>query len=392
MFRHVRWVAPLLAVLAVTAGYRVTVWACAVAPHEFQRVRIHEEQALIVWDAEAKIEHFIRQATFHTSDPKFGFLVPTPTQPTLAESDQDVFKALENLTRPRIIYTTVKKPRPAPQRSDGRVKSAPTASAPRSVEVLERTTVAGFDAAVLKATDVAALEDWLTTNEFAFRPALREWVKKYTDDGWIITAFKLSGGAPGQTRMNAIRMSFAAEQPFYPYREPVEEVDPKKAPETTVPRLLKLFVLSNERVEATLGAEGERWHAQTEWANKVTSAHIDQAMPSVRYRKGQDTATSGVPEIKARESWYLTEFADHASPRPATDELYFRTLPNAATVERPPIHKQQVEYYDPPLLTVEGATSYRGRSLLMLAGGILFGLGVCTAIVLGIRRRPKGKG
>jgi hypothetical protein len=387
MFRHVRWVAPLLAVLAVTAGYRVTVWACAVAPHEFERVRIHEEQALIVWDAENKIEHFIRQATFDTSDPKFGFLVPTPTQPTLAESDQDVFKALENLTRPRIIYKTVRKPRPAPVKSDGKTSAAPRSSA---VEVLDRTTVAGFDVAVLKATDVAALEEWLTTNEFAFRPALREWVKKYTDDGWIITAFKLSGGAPGHTRMKAIRMSFAAEQPFYPYREPIEEVDPKKVPETTLPRLLKLFVLSNERVEGTLGAEGERWHAQTEWANTVTSARIGQIMQGFHY--GEATPTTGIPEINARESWYLTEFADNASPRPATDELYFRTLPNAATVERPPIHSQQVEYYDPPLLTVGGATSYRGRSLLMLAGGILFGLGVCTAIVLGVRRRPKAKG
>src|SRR4051794_32292921 len=46
-------------------------------------IRIAEESAIIVWDPVKKIEHFIRRAAFDTKLPDFGFLVPTPTMPTL---------------------------------------------------------------------------------------------------------------------------------------------------------------------------------------------------------------------------------------------------------------------------------------------------------------------
>ena len=74
--------------------------ACAPAPMRGEYVEITNESALIIWDAESKTEHFIRRAAFQSTSTDFGFLVPTPTQPELAEADDSVFDHnLINLSR-----------------------------------------------------------------------------------------------------------------------------------------------------------------------------------------------------------------------------------------------------------------------------------------------------
>jgi len=50
-------------------------------------VPIAEEEAVIVWDAPHKIEHFIRRATFETAKP-FGFL-------SLPRRDQSLRKLMK---------------------------------------------------------------------------------------------------------------------------------------------------------------------------------------------------------------------------------------------------------------------------------------------------------
>src|SRR6266436_5532883 len=76
---------------------------CA-APHRpGDYVHIAEESAVIVWDAPSKTQHFIRRATFDTKAKDFGFLVPTPTQPALADVDDAVFSFPEAAIRPKIV-------------------------------------------------------------------------------------------------------------------------------------------------------------------------------------------------------------------------------------------------------------------------------------------------
>jgi hypothetical protein len=88
----------LISVLAPQLG-----WACAPAPRPGQFVRIAEESAIIIWDEKTRTQHFIRRATFDTDAPDFGFLVPTPTEPALAEVNNSAFTDLEYLIRPEVI-------------------------------------------------------------------------------------------------------------------------------------------------------------------------------------------------------------------------------------------------------------------------------------------------
>jgi hypothetical protein len=86
----------------------VSVLACAPAPHAGDEIAIVEESAVIVWDAAAQTEHFIRRATFHDKGRDFGFLVPTPGVPALAEVGDEIFDKLEQRTRRETISRTRK--------------------------------------------------------------------------------------------------------------------------------------------------------------------------------------------------------------------------------------------------------------------------------------------
>src|SRR5262245_16962809 len=89
----------LLACAALLGGLVLgTLEACAPAFRPGVQVRIASESALVLYDSTTKTEHFIRQGTFDTKTPDFGFLVPTPTRPELGEADKALFTVLRLIT------------------------------------------------------------------------------------------------------------------------------------------------------------------------------------------------------------------------------------------------------------------------------------------------------
>ncbi len=75
---------------------------CGGAYRPGERVDVADETALIVWDAKTRTQHFIRRATFLSTAYDFGFLVPTPNRPQLAESSDDLFADLAAITAPAL--------------------------------------------------------------------------------------------------------------------------------------------------------------------------------------------------------------------------------------------------------------------------------------------------
>ena len=366
-------------------------WACAPAPHRGDWVEITKEAALIVYDAPTQTEHFIRRASFSTSASDFGFLVPTPTVPELGTVKPGIFDSLINHTAARHEWRTEYRTifgfgGDGESYADvGNVKSAaPNAMPTAAVEVVKQQKVGDYDATILKADDPEALGRWLQEHGYESRPALVDWLKKYTDDKWVLTAFKLSrpqqSGANGhRIEGNAVRLTFKTDKPFYPYREPADLREPPSATDAAASsrpprqssgdgsRELKVFLLSGERYEGRLGAKG-LWPGRTVWANQIPSflasaaAEALEVAPTALLTPGSGAA-------------YLTEFVDGSFPRPGTDEVYFDPLPGRPPVERPPvIHVRHETVYWP------GRTGGRwiaGLTAIMLAGAI--GLGVLIA-------------
>ena len=314
---------------------------CAVAPRLDEDVTITDEAALIIWDKDTQTEHFIRNANFQTASTDFGFLVPTPSVPTLHESGGRVLSELMKRTAARIEY----RPRYEDEfrlfkpgtgldifwKSLSSSAIAPEAAAPMpgaSVEVVGEYNVAGYDATILKASDASELLKWLEEHNYAARPELLEWLQVYTQQGWYLTAFRISkseDGTPAVAR--PVRITFNTDRPFYPYREPA---DARAAGTIGAGRTLKLFVLANERMDAFLG-ESTIQPAKTVWANRLPD--MDQQFLN-RILRGEQQSDENV---LTSSTMYLTEFEDTSSPRPGTDELFLKPSADQSALERPPI-------------------------------------------------------
>jgi hypothetical protein len=258
--------AALLAAALVALLRPSPVEACAPVFPEGASVSISGEEALIVWNAEARVEHFIRRADFQTDAEDFGFLVPTPSEPELSEVDGGVFSRIDDYRQPEIRYvqdwqpvTCCTAPFLLTLAVDGEAEAVAAVQAP-AVEVLQETRVAGLDATVLRAADAGALSAWLGEHGYDDRPALVEWLAPYVDAGFAITAFRFEKRAEvARVSSQAIRMTFETQRPFYPYREPSDHpAEPGRA--------LWLHLVAAERASGELDGE---WAPETLFAAPI---------------------------------------------------------------------------------------------------------------------------
>lgn len=273
--------------------------ACAPVPGAGRFVHIAAEEAIIVWDEAAKRQHFIRRAAFDTDAKDFGFLVPTPSKPELAEADDEAFRMLARITAdPRLEKLNL---------------AATKAEAPAAVTVLEQKAVAGFDAAVLQATDANALDGWLRQHGYPASAELLEWYKPYVAQGWLITAFKVTGATT-----KPVRMSFQTERAFFPYREPAAK------PGAGKPRTLRVYLLAHARYDGTLGEKGA-WPGRVVWSGGIEEK-----------QRAQLLKLAGLPSMAGGGGLWLTEFVDRSSPRPGGDEVWFASGTEQAQLKPPP--------------------------------------------------------
>ena len=368
--RQVLPLALLIAAAAMLLALPREAAGCAVADRDGNRTDIAEESALIVWDEANKTEHFIRRASFQSTGYDLGFLVPTPHRPQLAEAEKTLFDTLGRFTMPRVevVHKTA-----VPSCGFGAAKMASGDASPAGVLLLESGKVGDLDYQMLgfrpgsKDDDPAAgageLAKWLALNGYSFAPTLADWLKPYVRDGWIVTAFKVAAKPPaaggdglatgrgprgittarsadnGRDRRNGlqsstVRMTFKADRPFYPYREPAEQRD---AHAQLVLRTLRVFFVGSQRFAGTLGdGSSGAWPGRTVWANQISASEAHQVAVGAKLPEGK---------LPAGEAW-LTEFEDRSTPRPGTDEVYFAPSADQTTVARPPtVH---VLYDDTP--------------------------------------------
>lgn len=268
------------------------------------------EEALIVWDEASRTEHFIRHAHFEGIDADFGFVVPTPSQPTLAEVDDDVFDRLFRLYR---------RPEPrdagARDRGIGGLMTSGAAPGEESVTVVAEAEVAGLTSTVLQATSATALDAWLAEHGYASGPELVPYLTPYVAAGWYLTAFRVQPESTTRSvAMRAVRMSFTTDRPFFPYSEP--QVEGRR------PRPFRVSVVASSRMSALEGTDP--WDARVGFARRTPRLH--------RVLRGI------VPEGAMVERPWITTFDERRSLR-GTSDLFFvpseLTRGVASSIDRP---------------------------------------------------------
>ena len=282
-------------------------------------ITISGEEALVVWDPERRVQHFVRMAAFDGVDADFGFLVPTPSQPQLAEVDGAVFQRLFRLYRapiPRGRTRSLGGPRT-------RIKAKR-----KGVKVLERRSVAGLDAAVLDAADAGALDRWLAKHGYPSGPALRTWLAPYVAKGWIVTAFRIDPSALGGEGFatSAVRMSFETARPFFPYSEPGGAAGAEQPG-----RPFRVSVVAPTRTRAVLG--GKPWGARVGYA-KRSGARLAKVLEGVvpAGTVGPSSWLTVFDEPASRRGPHDLEFErDHARPVRSTIRTRIQLAPPATT-------------------------------------------------------------
>jgi hypothetical protein len=306
-------------------------------------ISIAEESAIIVWDPVKKMQHFIRRAAFDTKSPNFGHLVPTPTVPTLAEVEDGIFGKMDRWILPRTVEKTKFKFDPILCCLGGGGSPAPGDAAVGGVRVLGEQKVGGYQTAILEADNTEDLSDWLKKNGYSNDPELQSWLFPYVANQWKITAFKITQDPKtGQlATTQPVRMSFATDKPFFPYREPEVKLEkPEMVNAGNVPRpfhidekgekiwndarLLRVHFVSTTRMQGNLG--NAAWHAKIPWADQLTDE-----------QRKQIAAATGLAENDLPASAWLTTFEDRAEPRPGKDEVYFEPSADRTSI-RPPDH------------------------------------------------------
>jgi hypothetical protein len=313
----------LAALLAAVLTTGPPAGACAPAPKFRETVRILQESAIIIWNPATHTEHFIRRASFDATGSDFGFLVPTPFQPSLAEVDNNAFDSVQNLMRPRTVVDERHGVDLTPllfrffymSTVGDTIAARPGAIPP--VRVLDVEHVAGYDAVVLEADSPAALGEWLGKHDYASGPDLKEWLEPYVAAHWKITAFKVAKRSSGsRVGTAAVRMSFTTDHPFFPYREPASQREPSPDLGSGVKseRGLTVFFVGDGRVEGRLGAEdaSRLWPTQPGWSDEVSPENAADLASKLALTGAQ------LPQ-----SPWLTAFEDRSSPRPGTADLYF---------------------------------------------------------------------
>lgn len=280
--------------------------ACCAAGKPGAYVQIADQEILVVWDEVNKREHFIRQAKFETGLKNYGFLVPTPSQPELAEAEAAVFERLKDVTKP-VVKTNYNFHYGFFSERHALNQKGRTDAKKSAVDVLERKKLAGYEAVVLRADDPKALGDWLKENGFEFRDEIIDWVRPYIEAQWLVTAFRFINSTPKlmQKPTKAIRMSFDTDRPLFPYRVPTDNIGKSR-------NLLRVHFVGPKRVVGTLGKDKKEWAGELKYAG--SRGDIKELLSGTG------------PAANVSGTW-LSSFDDKTWPS-GVEDLYFESSPN----------------------------------------------------------------
>jgi len=199
--------------------------------------------------------------------------------------------------------------------------------------------VAGHEAVIIKATDAEKLRQWLEKHGYDARPALTAWLEPYVKAGWIITAFQIAKKEQriDDVETKAVRMSFTAERPFFPYSEPPDQ---REGNNVYYGRFLRVFCIANQRMQGEVDGPNKEWSGRAAWAGQLE----DERKQELGQHLGQG--------VTLPEGAWLTVFDDPAAPRPGTADVFFSPAADQSELRRPVIYDYRVIYYPATDLSV----------------------------------------
>lgn len=225
------------------------------------------ERIVFVVDSAAGVVCSHVQINYRGAPESFGWVVPVPAVPTIGESDDALFAALDAATQLSVV--------PPAQNTDscgGGLESEDDTSgcgctgddtknlsadadpsefandsANPPVTVYARTTTANYEAVVVGGDRADDLIDWLRENGFNFSDNMRPAVSAYVDDHMKFAAFKLLEGKSAQD-IAPVVLCYEAAAPAIPLRLTAVAAQPSMGISVTIMGDVTFGLLGGEAV------------------------------------------------------------------------------------------------------------------------------------------------
>lgn len=253
-----------------------------------------------IWDPETKIEHLIQSSAFISQTTRFEFLVPTPTIPKVREVGDSPIKLVSALINPPRTTRPVVKPNP----EDELDPSYGVLIRPK-VEVKQVTFVGNLKATTIRASDVIALTEWMEKNGYKASQSQNEWLEKYVQKRWFITAFQVNSQSDA-LKTSAVRLSFRTEAPYVPYTCPKNNwVQGIKQ---------EVFLVTPKAMQGTTDGKSL-------WGGKLMGHSFLSKAASSSFAQSLALSAKEIPAL----SW-VNRYIDVNSNESMVDDLYFFPL------------------------------------------------------------------
>ena len=189
------------------------------------------QQAAIVWENGHETLHL--QSNYSGPARAFSWVIPVPARPKVERSSWDIFRAVEEQTRPRVALRWVKGGGlgcgcgvQMGAEPDRRVETGVTML--ESLEIREIREIRELHVDILAAKEGGGFIRWLRTNGYAVPEEARRVLQEYIDKGFFFVAVKMrkealaalakSGRGNVTTGLTPLAITFETERPFFPLK------------------------------------------------------------------------------------------------------------------------------------------------------------------------------
>ena len=164
-------------------------------------------EALLRWEGDR--EELVVSIGYMSGDSEFGWLMPLPSPPKVAEAKGDLITKAFQITEP---------PQLEEESEDEEAAAPPAVGAGPGVDVIGRDTVGALRFVTLGGTNAGEVTRWMRKHGFAFHDRQQPVLQDYLERGWVVVAAR---PAPGpeyvtETSLVPVRFRFRTAEPVYP--------------------------------------------------------------------------------------------------------------------------------------------------------------------------------
>jgi hypothetical protein len=222
---------------------------------------VSQETAVLQWDGTT--ETMLLELDTLSTAPEVGLILPTPAPAEVALADPEVFRELDDITRPRAV---VSEHQWWPDLGFGAAGGDGAGAGP-GVEVLSEVRLGPLDVTTLSATAPGALDAWLVERGFQLPPSTATALAPYVAEGWSFVAARLATdeAAAFSGTLQPLRVTFPSGSLVYPMRMSVVAEDAQST---------RTYVLADHRVDR-VDATAELDAPKLRFAGRVDPGSVD---------------------------------------------------------------------------------------------------------------------